>query len=146
MRFLRDKRMGTHLRRACWFGALGLFGLALVFQSTLTWIEAGHTAANHGAACSLPVAGLSTDADCRTDSGLPAPEAPHDSKSCLQCQFFRNAAGAEAVTVADTDASAAILPECVPAPVCRAVEAPRHARPEPRAPPLLPAFPSTVSA
>lgn len=146
MRFLRDKWLGADLRRAGWYGALGLFALALFLQSTLTWIEAGHTAANHGAACSFPVAGIPTDAGCRPDSGLPTREAPHDSRSCLQCQFFRNAAGAEAVTVADTDVSAAILPEGVPAPVCRAVEAPRHLRPEPRAPPLLPAFPHTAFA
>jgi len=141
MRFLRDRGWGSGLRRAGWLGSLGLFALALAVQATLTWFEAGHTVAGHGAPCSLPA-----DGDCRPDTRNPAGDASHDLRSCIQCQFFRNAAGAEPVTVADTDASATLLPERVPAPIFRALEAPRHLRPEPRAPPRLQALTHTVSA
>lgn len=146
MRLLRNKRLRVDPRRAGWYGGLGFFVLALVFQSMLTWIEAGHIAASRIAACSLTVATTPTDADSRSDSPLPARGAPHDPKTCLQCQFFRDASGAEAVAVVDSDASALLLPECVPMPFFRAAEAPRYARPEPRAPPRIQAFAPTVSA
>ncbi|MBM4118992.1 hypothetical protein FJ251_14910 [bacterium] len=141
MRFLRERGWGSGPRRAGWLGSLGLFALALALQATLTWFEAGHTAAGHGASCSLPAG-----ADCRPDSRNPTGDASHDSRSCFQCQFFRNAAGAEPVTVADTDASATLLPERVATPVFRALGSPRHERPEPRAPPRLQALTLTVSA
>lgn len=152
MRFVGDNRLAAGFRlRAEMRGAgrlagLALFTLALALQVTLTWSGSGHIAATGGAACNLPGGGTHAAADHGTDSGNPAPQAPHDSRTCLQCQFFRNAAGVEPATVADTDASTKLSPEILPAPDFRAAESPRHTRPAPRAPPRLPLDTRTASA